>query len=120
MHVRSVTHSATRRGTAQMQNNDVDLARIAADTVTQLGDIWDQLGEARTERQRLIRTLCDDVAAIYSNLLAVQQQRVRDAREHIVEYAEHIEKMQVQLDRPVLVRLRARAPTRFAHAPTDR
>lgn len=78
-----------------------DLAGIAADTVTALAEIWNDLGAEEDEREQLVRQLCDNVANIYSQMREKQQARIALANTQIVEFTENICSMAVELDEPV-------------------
>ncbi len=60
-----------------------DLPQIASQTVAQLGELWDQLGEPANDRERHVQQLCADVVAIYNNLVTAQRKRVTDVQTRI-------------------------------------
>lgn len=81
-------------------SNSVDLALVAGQTVKQLGEIWDVLGEPANERERHVQALCAEVVAVYNNLLAAQRSRVADAQARIDLYASTMRSLSLELAEP--------------------
>jgi hypothetical protein len=81
-------------------SNSIDLALVAGQTVKQLGEIWDVLGEPANERERHVQALCAEVVAVYNNLLAAQRSRVADAQARIDRYASTMRSLSLELAEP--------------------
>jgi hypothetical protein len=99
-----------------------DLAQTANTTTKQLTEIWDQLGETSGERDRVLQQLCNDVVALFSNMLIAQRARVADATTRVDMYLTNIRSISHELEEsPPAGIVRSRAlPNHFSFFAVDR
>jgi hypothetical protein len=83
-----------------VNNKELDLQQIAAQTVTSLCEIWDDLGLEREERSGAIQQLCARVAAVYSGVLEAEEQRRKTSKQQIIDYTQSIQIVSKQLAEP--------------------